>query len=142
MFGRATFPDADVWSCACAIENLWLAARAEGLGVGWVTLFEPAALAGLVGLPEGVVTLGWLCLGWPDERPPEPGLERAGWSRRAPLHDVVLRNRWPGGGRSGRAAVHGCGPRTRPRSSAPATTRTRCSRRWARWACSIGPSTG
>jgi nicotinate-nucleotide--dimethylbenzimidazole phosphoribosyltransferase len=98
VLGRATFPDADVWSCACAIENLWLAARAEGLGVGWVTLFEPAALAGLVGLPEGVVTLGWLCLGWPDERPPEPGLERAGWSRRAPLHTVVLRNRWPEAG--------------------------------------------
>jgi nicotinate-nucleotide--dimethylbenzimidazole phosphoribosyltransferase len=98
VLGRATFPDADVWSCACAIENLWLTARAEGLGVGWVTLFEPAALAGLVGLPDGVATLGWLCLGWPDERPPEPGLERAGWSRRAPLHTVVLRNRWPEAG--------------------------------------------
>jgi nicotinate-nucleotide--dimethylbenzimidazole phosphoribosyltransferase len=98
VLGRATFPDADVWSCACAIENLWLAARAEGLGVGWVTLFEPAALAELVGLPDGVATLGWLCLGWPDERPPEPGLERAGWSRRAPLRTVVLRNRWPEAG--------------------------------------------
>ncbi|MEO6899154.1 MAG: 5,6-dimethylbenzimidazole synthase, partial [Mycobacteriaceae bacterium] len=81
VLGRASFPDADVWSCACAIENLWLAARAEGLGVGWVTLFRPADLAGLLGLPDGVETLGWLCLGWPDERPPAPGLERAGWSR-------------------------------------------------------------
>lgn len=98
VLGRATFPDADLWSCACAIENLWLTARAEGLGVGWVTLFAPADLAALVGLPDGVATLGWLCLGWPDERPPEPGLERAGWSRRAPLHTVVLRNRWPDGG--------------------------------------------
>ncbi len=98
VLGRATFPDADVWSCACAIENLWLAARAEGLGLGWVTLFHPEELAALLGLPEGVVTLGWLCLGWPDERPPAPGLERAGWSRRAPLSDVVVRNRWPGGG--------------------------------------------
>ena len=97
VLGRATFPDADLWSCACAIENLWLAARAEGLGVGWVTLFAPAELAALVGLPDGVATLGWLCVGWPDERPPEPGLERAGWSRRAPLRTVVLRNRWPGG---------------------------------------------
>jgi nicotinate-nucleotide--dimethylbenzimidazole phosphoribosyltransferase len=83
-----------MWSCACAIENMWLAARAEGLGLGWVTLFRPAELASLLGLPEGVVTLGWLCLGWPDERPPAPGLERAGWSRRAPLSDVVMRNRW------------------------------------------------
>jgi len=96
VLGRATFPDADVWSCACAVENVWLAARAEGLGLGWVTLFRPQELAALLGLPDGVVTLGWLCLGWPDERPPAPGLERAGWSRRAPLSSVVLWNRWPG----------------------------------------------
>ncbi len=95
VLGRATFPDADVWSCACAVENIWLAARAEGLGMGWVTLFDPARLAALLHLPDGVVTLGWLCLGWPDERPPSPGLERAGWSRRAPLSDVVLHDRWP-----------------------------------------------
>lgn len=95
VLGRATFPDADLWSCACAIQNLWLAARAEGLGLGWVTLFEPASLAALLGLPEGVVTLGWLCLGWPDERNPAPGLERAGWSRRQPLSEVVLTDRWP-----------------------------------------------
>jgi nicotinate-nucleotide--dimethylbenzimidazole phosphoribosyltransferase len=96
VLGRATFPDADLWSCAAAIQNLWLAARAEGLGLGWVTLFRPEDLAALLGLPDGVVTLGWLCLGWPDERPPAPGLERAGWSRRLPLRDVVLTDRWPG----------------------------------------------
>lgn len=95
VLGRATFPDADLWSCACAIQNLWLAARAEGLGLGWVTLFEPAGLADLLGLPDGVVTLGWLCLGWPDERNRTPGLERAGWSRRQPLSEVVLTDRWP-----------------------------------------------
>jgi nicotinate-nucleotide--dimethylbenzimidazole phosphoribosyltransferase len=95
VLGRATFADADVWSCAAAIENLWLAARAEGLGLGWVTLFSPAELAALVGLPDGVMTLGWLCLGWPDERPPSPGLQRAGWSTRLPLNDVVLAERWP-----------------------------------------------
>jgi nicotinate-nucleotide--dimethylbenzimidazole phosphoribosyltransferase len=95
VLGRATFPDADLWSCACAIQNLWLAARAEGLGMGWVTLFEPADLAQLLHLPDGVVTLGWLCLGWPDERPPTPGLERAGWSVRQQLSDVVLEEGWP-----------------------------------------------
>jgi nicotinate-nucleotide--dimethylbenzimidazole phosphoribosyltransferase len=99
VLGRATFVDADLWSCACAIENLWLAARVEGIGVGWVTLFEPEQLAALVGAPEGVETLGWLCLGWPDERPPEPGLERAGWSARQPLSDVVLEERWDDEGR-------------------------------------------
>ncbi|MGN6753322.1 MAG: 5,6-dimethylbenzimidazole synthase [Intrasporangium sp.] len=94
VLGRATFPDTDLWSCAAAIENMWLTARANGLGMGWVTLFEPAELAELLGLPDGVETLGWLCLGWPDERPPEPGLERAGWSKRLPLEQVVMRERW------------------------------------------------
>ncbi|MGE3620802.1 MAG: 5,6-dimethylbenzimidazole synthase [Acidimicrobiia bacterium] len=97
VLGRRTFPDADLWSCACAIENLWLAARAEGLGVGWVTLFPPGGLAELVGLPEGVEPLGWLCVGYPDERPPSPGLERAGWSARQALDEVVVHERWPSG---------------------------------------------
>ncbi|HEY2044333.1 MAG TPA: 5,6-dimethylbenzimidazole synthase [Jatrophihabitans sp.] len=97
VLGRATFADADLWSCACAIENIWLAARAVGLGLGWVTLFEPDELADLVGIPDGVETLGWLCLGWPDERPPEPGLQRAGWSSRLDLDSVILRERWPDG---------------------------------------------
>ncbi len=97
VLGRATFPDSDMWSCACAIQNLWLAARAEGLGMGWVTLFTPAGIGELLGLPDGVVTLGWLCLGWPDERNPAPGLERAGWSKRTPLADVLLTDRWSEG---------------------------------------------
>jgi nicotinate-nucleotide--dimethylbenzimidazole phosphoribosyltransferase len=95
VLGRATFPDADLWSCACAIENIWLTARAHGLGLGWVTLFDPEELNALLGLPEGVVTLGWLCLGWPDELPPAPGLERHGWSRRLDIADVVARDQWP-----------------------------------------------
>ena len=98
VLGRATYVDADLWSCACAIENLWLAARAEGLGVGWVTLFRPEELASLLDLPDGVETLGWLCIGWPDERPPEPGLERAGWSQRQPLDEVVIHERWSSDG--------------------------------------------
>ena len=57
----------------------------------------PDQSAALLGLPEGVETLGWLCLGWPDERPPEPGLQRAAWSTRLPLEEVLLRDRWPEG---------------------------------------------
>jgi nicotinate-nucleotide--dimethylbenzimidazole phosphoribosyltransferase len=110
VLGRATFPDSDVWSCACAVQNLWLAARAEGLGMGWVTLFTPAGIASLLGLPDGVVTLGWLCLGWPDERNPTPGLERAGWSKRKPLADVVLTDRW----------AESAPPRSHLRAPAPA----------------------
>ncbi len=98
VLGRATFADADMWSCAASIQNLWLTARAFGLGVGWVTLFEPRDLLALVHAPPGVETLGWLCVGWPDERPPLPGLERRGWSKRQPLEEVLLRERWPAPG--------------------------------------------
>ena len=111
VIGRATFPDTDLWSCALAIENLWLAARAEGLGMGWVTLFDPVELAGLVDLPDGVETLGWLCLGWPDERLTEPGLERVGWSKRRDLRDIVISEHWTGTGPEP--------PRSRIRSAQP-----------------------
>jgi len=110
VLGRPSFADADMWSCACAIENMWLAARAAGLGLGWVTLFQPADLAGLLHLPDGVVTLGWLCLGWPDERPPDPGLQRRGWSQRMPLEEVVLAERWPSAGGPARPVSHLAGP--------------------------------
>jgi nicotinate-nucleotide--dimethylbenzimidazole phosphoribosyltransferase len=110
VLGRASFADADMWSCACAVENIWLAARAVGLGLGWVTLFQPADLAGLLHLPDGVETLGWLCLGWPDERPPAPGLERRGWSHRVPLDQVVLSERWPSGDEPARPVSHLAGP--------------------------------
>ncbi|MGY2004135.1 5,6-dimethylbenzimidazole synthase [Blastococcus sp. SYSU DS1024] len=111
VLGRATFPDADLWSCACAIQNMWLAARAAGLGMGWVTLFQPPDLAELLHLPDGVQTLGWLCLGWPDERPPEPGLVRHGWSTRAALDDVVLHERWPADDSPDAPVSHLAGPR-------------------------------
>jgi nicotinate-nucleotide--dimethylbenzimidazole phosphoribosyltransferase len=113
VLGRATFTDADMWSCACAVQNMWLAARAAGLGLGWVTLFEPAGLAALLSLPDGVATLGWLCLGWPDERPPAPGLERRGWSRRQPLDDVVFKERWPAGSGPASPVSHLAGPAPR-----------------------------
>ena len=96
VLGCATFHDTDMWSCACAIQNIWLAARARGLGVGWVTLFRPADLGELLALPAGVETLGWLCLGYPDERQLGPGLERHGWSARQPLTDLVMAERWDG----------------------------------------------
>lgn len=94
VLGRATFADSDMWSCACAIQNLWLAARATGLGVGWVTLFKPEDLTTLLSIPDGVETLGWLCIGYPDERQTGPGLERFGWSKRQPLVDLVMTERW------------------------------------------------
>lgn len=95
IFGRRTLPEMDVASAACAIQNLWLAARAEGLGMGWVSLFEPQALAQLLDMPAGAKPLAILCLGPVTEFYPEPMLERAGWTQRQPLSSVIAENRWP-----------------------------------------------
>ena len=94
VIGRATIPDTDVYSTACAVENLWLAARAEGLGVGWVSFYRPDDLRELLAIPARVDPIAYLCLGWPDERPVRPGLESAGWSARLPLDAVVMEERW------------------------------------------------
>src|SRR4051794_14892279 len=94
VLGRGTIPQTDVYSTACAVENLWLAARAEGLGVGWVSFYRPADLRGLLGIPDRADPIAYLCLGWPDERPSRPGLESAGWAARAPLEAVVMEERW------------------------------------------------
>ncbi len=94
VLGRGTIPETDVYSTACAIENLWLAARAEGLGVGWVSYYRPEDLRRVLGIPARVDPIAYLCLGWPDERPERPGLESAGWSARAPLDAVVMQERW------------------------------------------------
>ncbi|HEX5610557.1 MAG TPA: 5,6-dimethylbenzimidazole synthase [Solirubrobacterales bacterium] len=97
VLGRGTIPETDVYSTACAIQNLWLAARAEGLGVGWVSFYRPEDMRSLLGIPERVDPIAYLCLGWPDERPVRPGLEASGWSSRMPLEDVVMDERWRGG---------------------------------------------
>jgi nicotinate-nucleotide--dimethylbenzimidazole phosphoribosyltransferase len=96
VLGRGTIPETDVYSTACAIENLWLAARAEGLGVGWVSFYRPDDLRELLGIPAAVDPIAYLCVGWPDERPTRPGLETAGWASRLPLGDVVMHEHWRG----------------------------------------------
>jgi nicotinate-nucleotide--dimethylbenzimidazole phosphoribosyltransferase len=94
VLGRGTIPQTDVYSTACAIENLWLAARAEGLGVGWVSFYRPDDMRRVLGIPPRVEPIAYLCVGWPDERPLRPGLEAAGWAARAPLDAVVMEERW------------------------------------------------
>lgn len=94
ILGRGTIPETDIYSTACAVENLWLAARAEGLGVGWVSFYRPEDLRALLGIPARVDPIAYLCLGWPDERPVRPGLEAAGWSSRLALDAVVMNERW------------------------------------------------
>jgi 5,6-dimethylbenzimidazole synthase len=94
VFGRRTLPEMDLASVSCAIQNMWLAARAEGLGMGWVSLFDPRRLAQLLGIPEGGKPIAILCLGQVTEFYPAPMLELEGWAQRAELGDLVSIDRW------------------------------------------------
>ena len=94
IFGRRTLPEMDMASLSCAIQNLWLAARAEGLGMGWVSLFDPDALADLLAMPEGAKPLAILCLGPVKEFYPAPMLVLEGWAQARPLSELLYENQW------------------------------------------------
>lgn len=94
VFGRRTLPEMDQASLACAIQNLWLAARAEGLGMGWVSLFEPQALAALLGMPAGSKPLAVLCLGPVEAFYDAPMLAQEGWATPRPLSELLFENHW------------------------------------------------
>jgi 5,6-dimethylbenzimidazole synthase len=94
VFGRRTLPEMDQASLACAIQNLWLAARAEGLGMGWVSLFEPQALAALLGMPAGSKPLAVLCLGPVAAFYEVPMLVQQGWATPRPLSELLFENHW------------------------------------------------
>jgi nicotinate-nucleotide--dimethylbenzimidazole phosphoribosyltransferase len=94
VLGRHTIRDTDLYSTCLAIQNFWLAARAEGVGVGWVSFYRPEDVRALLHLPQNVVPVAWLCVGYPDERPTRPGLEAAGWERRRALEGFVFSEHW------------------------------------------------
>ena len=94
IFGRRTLPEMDIASSACAIQNLWLAARAEGLGMGWVSIYDPQALAQLLEMPAGSYPLAVLCLGPVQAYYAEPMLQQEKWAARAPLQDMLFEERW------------------------------------------------
>lgn len=94
VFGRRTLPEMDMASVACAIQNLWLAARAEGLGLGWVSLFEPQALVELLGMPPGSKPVALLCLGPVEAFYEAPMLIQQGWAEPRALTELVFENRW------------------------------------------------
>ena len=95
VFGRRTLPHMDLASVSCAIQNMWLAARAEGLGMGWVSIFEPKPLAALLDMPEGGEPGAILCLGPVPEFPDKPVLEIENWTTGRPLPEFVSENSWP-----------------------------------------------
>ena len=94
VFGRRTLPEMDLASLACAIQNFWLAARAEGLGMGWVSLFDPLALAELLHMPPGSQPVAVLCLGPVEAFHPAPMLALEGWAEPRALAELVYRDRW------------------------------------------------
>ena len=94
VFGRRTLPEMDLASSACAIQNLWLAARAEGLGMGWVSIFCPLQLGRLLLMPEGSKPVAILCLGPVHAFYDQPMLQAEKWAHRAALSDMVFEDRW------------------------------------------------
>jgi 5,6-dimethylbenzimidazole synthase len=94
VLGRHAIADAGLYSVVCAIQNLWLAATAEDLGVGWVSFYREEFLRDLVGMPERVRPVAWLCVGPVDGLPDVPDLERYGWRHRSPLATVLHEGRY------------------------------------------------
>lgn len=94
VLGRTHQPQMDLYSTVCAVQNLMLAARAEGIGAGWVSIFHPEDVAAILGLPDHVSVVAWLCLGHVDALYPEPELQARGWAARLPLDDLIFAERW------------------------------------------------
>jgi len=94
VIGRSSIPEAGLYSVCCAIQNLWLAARTEGVGLGWVSILSNDTLKKVLELPEHVVPIAYLCLGYVDEFAQRPDLETAGWLPRLDLKDVVYFEKW------------------------------------------------
>lgn len=94
VFGRRTLPEMDICSCACAIQNLWLAARCENIGVGWVSLFDPEQIRQLLAMPADTHPLAILCIGHVDAFYDSPMLEQEGWDTRRALDQLIMHDRW------------------------------------------------
>ncbi|MDH3341538.1 MAG: 5,6-dimethylbenzimidazole synthase [Nitrosopumilus sp.] len=94
VIGRSSIPEAGLYSVCCAIQNLWLSARTEGIGLGWVSILSNEILKEVLELPEQVIPVAYLCLGYVDDFAEKPDLETAGWLPRLELKDVVYFEKW------------------------------------------------
>ncbi|MEE9535220.1 MAG: 5,6-dimethylbenzimidazole synthase [Nitrosopumilaceae archaeon] len=94
VIGRSSIPDTGLYSVCCAIQNLWLAARTEGIGLGWVSILSNEILKKQLQLPEHILPIAYLCLGHVNEFAKKPDLETAGWLDRLELKDVVFYEKW------------------------------------------------
>jgi len=89
--GRRTMPEMAEYSVVAAVTAMWLAARAEGIGMGWISILDPARIKAILDVPEHWRFIGYFCLGYPDAEHCEPELERAGWEKRRPPKDAIVR---------------------------------------------------
>ena len=96
--GRWHNPEMDLYSTVCAVQNLWLAARAEGIGTGWVSILAKKELRALLGIPVQVMPIAYLCLGYVPDFARKPELETKGWRQRLPLGDLICSETWAGDG--------------------------------------------
>lgn len=96
VLGRTSVPETGVYSVCCAIQNLWLAARVEGIGVGWVSILSTADLKKILSIPDHVQPVAYLCLGYVNEFSAKPDLENVGWLERMALKDVIHYEKWKG----------------------------------------------
>ncbi|XDA98610.1 5,6-dimethylbenzimidazole synthase [Sulfitobacter sp. LCG007] len=94
VLGRTHNRDMDLYSTVCAVQNLWLAARAEGIGVGWVSIFHEADLRQILGLPDHVAIVAYLCVGHVEEMFERPELAERGWADVAELEGLVMEEVW------------------------------------------------
>jgi 5,6-dimethylbenzimidazole synthase len=94
VLGRTHNPRMDAFSTVCAVQNLWLAARAEGVGVGWVSIFHDRDVRAVFGIPDHIEIIAWLCLGYVDQLYAEPELAVKGWRQRLPLDELVFADAW------------------------------------------------
>lgn len=94
VLGRNTILETDLFSVCLAVQNMWLAARAEGIGVGWVSIVDQGTLSKTLSLPADVYPVAYLCIGHVSEFLANPELEQKGWSSRLPLHELVHSNGW------------------------------------------------
>lgn len=94
VLGRTHNRDTDIYSTVCAVQNLWLAARAEGIGVGWVSIFNEADLRVILGLPDHVVPVAYICVGYVEELHQTPELEARGWRKRLDMEPLIFANAW------------------------------------------------
>lgn len=94
VIGRTHVETMDLYSCVCAVQNLWLAARSENIGVGWVSILHEQRLKEILDIPSKIVPVAYLCLGYTDFFFNKPELETAGWQPRLPLEELVFTDRW------------------------------------------------